>query len=48
MSTAEAALQLLPHHVGADRWDAWEDFNYSGTAMADANCGYGLLTPELL
>jgi hypothetical protein len=26
MSTAEAALQLLPHHVGADRWDAWKDF----------------------
>lgn len=25
MSTAEAALQLLPHHVGADRWDAWDE-----------------------
>lgn len=25
MSTAEAALQLLPHHVGAVRWGVWED-----------------------
>ncbi|KMT45903.1 hypothetical protein EL22_26265 [Halostagnicola sp. A56] len=25
MPTAEAALKLLPHHVGADRWKAWEN-----------------------
>jgi hypothetical protein len=25
MSTAEAALQLLPHHVRADLWDAWDE-----------------------
>lgn len=25
ISTAEAVLMTLPHHVGADRWDAWDE-----------------------